>query len=46
MIEKVKITFLNNESKIIEIKDGNLQLAYQENDIDPNKVKGIDKVGE
>lgn len=46
MVEKVKITFTNDESRIIEIKDGNLQLAYQENDIDPKNVKGIDKVGE
>lgn len=45
MIEKIKITFINNESKIIEVKDGNLQLAYEENNINSNDVKGIDKVG-
>lgn len=46
MIEKVKITFIDNSEKIIEVKDGNIQLAYKKNNIDVNKIKGLDKVGE
>lgn len=46
MIEKIKITFIDDTTKIIEVENKNIQLAYQKNGIDVNKVKGIDKVGE
>lgn len=46
MIEKVKITFIDDTTKIIEVKEKDIQLAFNNNEIDSNKVKGIDKVGD
>lgn len=46
MIERIKITFLNDEEKIIEVKDKNILEAYLKNNIDEKNVKGIDKVGD
>lgn len=46
MIEKVKITFIDDTTKIIEVEDKDIQLSFNNNEIDVNKIKGIDKVGD